>query len=129
MCLQVMKCTTHIVHMYHSKTNFHFSVITTAVDCGNLADPVNGTVTHLSTTFQSVAQYGCALGYSLINGSATRICQSDGVWSGTQPSCQGNWKPWSTTFANLKYCYMYIVHCMYMYHNIYNGNILMYNYS
>ena len=60
-----------------------------AVDCGNLTDPNNGRVTHLSATFQSVAEYTCDVGFTLSGQSATRTCQSNGVWSGIQPSCQG----------------------------------------
>lgn len=64
------------------------SSIYAAVDCGNLTDPQNGTVTMLSTVFQSVAEYRCDLGF-ILNGNNSRTCQFDGTWSANQPSCQG----------------------------------------
>lgn len=40
--------------------------------------------------------YSCVEGYELV-GSATRTCQLNGNWSGSEPYCQGN-----TQFANSK---------------------------
>ena len=58
------------------------------VDCGELADPVNGGVTtDPSTRFQSVATYTCNVGYNL-TGNETRNCQADAVWSREAPTCQ-----------------------------------------
>ena len=60
----------------------------TVVDCGNLTDPVNGSVTHTSgTTFGQTATYSCNTGYNLV-GDSTRTCQATGVWSGSEPTCQ-----------------------------------------
>lgn len=63
-------------------------LLSTAVDCGNLTDPQNGTVTVPSTIFQSVADYRCDIGF-VLNGTLSRTCQSDGIWSANEPSCQG----------------------------------------
>ena len=62
--------------------------LTIAVDCGNLTAPVDGTVTHASTTFLSVAEYSCDIGHTLIGGRDTRTCLSNGIWSDSPPSCQ-----------------------------------------
>ncbi len=58
-----------------------------AVDCGSLTDPENGQVnTSSGTTIGSTASYSCNNGYTL-NGDNTRTCESNGVWSNSQPSC------------------------------------------
>ena len=64
-------------------------LILTAVDCGSLTDPANGSVTHTSgTTFGQTATYSCNTGYNLV-GDSTRTCQATGNWSGSAPTCQG----------------------------------------
>ncbi|KAL1421547.1 hypothetical protein MTO96_022986 [Rhipicephalus appendiculatus] len=40
-------------------------------------------------TVNTVAQYRCNAGYTLI-GASQRFCQSDGSWSGAEPTCQAN---------------------------------------
>lgn len=59
----------------------------TAVDCGDLADPGNGTVLLALTTFSEVAIYECNENYTL-EGTQNRICQDDGNWSGNPPTCE-----------------------------------------
>ncbi len=59
----------------------------TAVDCGDLTDPINGTVdTSSGTTFNMTATYTCDTGYTL-TGYNTRTCGSDGVWMPQAPIC------------------------------------------
>ena len=61
----------------------------TAVDCGNLTDPANGSVTHTSgTTYGQNASYSCDTGYNLV-GNSTRTCQAIRNWSGSAPTCRG----------------------------------------
>ena len=61
----------------------------TAVVCGSLTDPANGRVDHTAgTTFRQTATYSCNTGYSLV-GDSTRTCQATGIWSGSEPACQG----------------------------------------
>lgn len=60
------------------------------MDCGGLS--ISGTggpvVSYPATTYGSTATYSCSTtGYELI-GSSTRVCQSIGAWSGSQPYCQ-----------------------------------------
>ena len=59
------------------------TIIYTAVDCGPLSDPLNGSV---KSAFESIAIYTCDTGY-VLDGADTRICQANGMWSGTEPSC------------------------------------------
>lgn len=56
------------------------------VDCGSLAAPVNGSRSAGASTFGSTISFSCDSGY-VRSGSASRTCQSDGTWSGTQPTC------------------------------------------
>ena len=64
-------------------------LILTAVDCGDLSDPANGSVTLTTgTTLGQTATYSCNTGYGLV-GDSTRTCQATGNWSGSEPTCQG----------------------------------------
>ena len=58
------------------------------VDCGNLSDPVNGTVTLTGTVEGSIANYTCNEGF-LPDGPMVRMCGSDGMWSAEAPECEG----------------------------------------
>ena len=57
------------------------------VDCGDPGRPVNGIVNFSNTTKESIANYSCNEGYTLV-GATKRICQSNGSWSDIMPSCQ-----------------------------------------
>ena len=60
----------------------------TAVDCGAPPNTTNGKVNVSSTTFNSEATYQCDFGFRFSPGETeTRMCQSDGMWSGSTPSC------------------------------------------
>ena len=61
----------------------------TAVNCGNLIHPANGSVNHTAgTTFGQAATYSCNTGYNLV-GDSTRTCQVEENWSGNAPTCEG----------------------------------------
>ena len=63
------------------------SLLSTAVDCGTLTNPANGSVSYSSgTTFRQTATYSCNTGYNLV-GSSTRTCQATRRWSGSAPTC------------------------------------------
>ena len=38
----------------------------------------------------STVTYSCVDGY-ILNGGSTRTCLSDGMWSGEEPTCDGNY--------------------------------------
>ena len=66
-------------------------LILTAVDCGSLTIPDNGTVSHTGgTTFGQTATYSCNIGYNLV-GDSNRSCQAEGSWSGSAPTCEGTY--------------------------------------
>ncbi|XP_068694975.1 sushi, von Willebrand factor type A, EGF and pentraxin domain-containing protein 1-like isoform X1 [Montipora foliosa] len=61
----------------------------TAVDCGRLPAPVNGTIHGEQSTYPSTLQFTCNEGFSL-HGPVSRNCQANGTWSGTKTNCQAN---------------------------------------
>ncbi len=65
------------------------------VICLDLLSLTNGTISYSdgstnSRPVDTVATYTCGTGYTL-NGGNTRTCGSDGVWSGSAPTCQRKW--------------------------------------
>ncbi len=56
---------------------------------------MNGDITYTdgpadSRPSNTIAFFTCVTGYTL-NGGTTRTCGSDGVWSGSAPTCQRKW--------------------------------------
>ena len=71
------------MHIY----SLYYYCVSVVVDCGPLRDPDNGMVdTSRGTTYNSRATYTCDKGYNL-NGTDSRICQPDGMWSAIEPVC------------------------------------------
>ena len=65
------------------------------VICPDLLSLTNGTISYSdgstnSRPVDTLATYTCGTGYTL-NGGNTRTCGSDGVWSGSAPTCQRKW--------------------------------------
>lgn len=56
------------------------------MDCGSLNDPVNGSVVGPTSTFPSMVTYSCDEGFEL-EGEASRMCQANGKWTGSDPMC------------------------------------------
>ncbi len=54
--------------------------------CPELFSPDNGLVTFTSRRPGSGATYTCDSGY-IINGNERRVCQPDGSWSNSEPTC------------------------------------------
>ena len=53
------------------------------------ADTYGGlTVTLNGTAMYSIATYSCSLTGYILNETTNRVCQDDGTWSGTIPSCE-----------------------------------------
>ncbi len=63
-----------------------YLLLRAVVTCPALTDPTNGMVSVPNNNFESNATYTCDTGYTL-NGDTTRTCGSDGVWSGSDPTC------------------------------------------
>ena len=79
-----------IQHVILHICNFIYVLL---VGCAMLTAPTNGMV-NCSLGADGVAtdgdtcSYTCNTGYMLI-GNAIRTCESDGMWSGTEPTCVG----------------------------------------
>eukprot|EP00117_Sycon_ciliatum_P048173 scpid2370/ scgid5761/ Sushi, von Willebrand factor type A, EGF and pentraxin domain-containing protein 1; CCP module-containing protein 22; Polydom; Selectin-like osteoblast-derived protein; Serologically defined breast cancer antigen NY-BR-38 len=56
------------------------------VDCGDPGTPSNGDRSGRLTTYLNTFSFTCNNGYRLV-GSASRVCQADGLWSGQETSC------------------------------------------
>lgn len=63
-----------------------------AVFCGDPGTPAQGRREDRGFTYRSSVSFSCLAPLVLV-GSARRFCQSDGTWSGTQPSCIGKGGP------------------------------------
>ena len=59
--------------------------LSTVTNCSSLSDPPNGHVSYSGSG--TTANYTCDSGYTL-NGNGTRVCQTNGTWSGSAPSCE-----------------------------------------
>jgi hypothetical protein len=55
--------------------------------CPHLQAPADGAVRYNDRVVDSVAQYTCDEGFSLV-GDDSRTCQFDSTWSGEEPTCQ-----------------------------------------
>ncbi len=67
----------------------HGLIFIAVVSCPTLpldCDPAYEMIDVPNTTFGSTATYTCTEGYTL-TGEATRTCQSNGMWSGSEPTC------------------------------------------
>ena len=58
------------------------------IDCGPLDAPDNGAVNFVTSNVESIARYQCNSGFVLV-GENTRTCLLSGVWSDSDPICQG----------------------------------------
>ncbi|CAI8053959.1 P-selectin [Geodia barretti] len=66
------------------------SPVCEAVQCPTLDSPMNGSLLISGTgvgVYQDTATYACETGFNLV-GMSERVCQSDGTWSGSNPTCQ-----------------------------------------
>ena len=56
------------------------------MDCGSPGRLLNGVSNFTSTTYDSVVTHTCDEGFVLC-GMESRMCQSNGMWSSSLPSC------------------------------------------
>lgn len=77
-CLCVFRCVCFAVCVCVCAAKF----------CGDPGTPVGGFREGRSFIYHSEVSFGCAPPLILV-GTATRLCESDGSWSGTQPRCIG----------------------------------------
>ena len=68
----------------------HVIYSTVGIQCPALSDPENGAVRITGTGVGDTATYTCISGYEL-SCSDTRLCGSNGEWSGSAPTCEGKY--------------------------------------
>ena len=56
--------------------------------CPDLPDIVDGMVTIVGQSVDSLAVYSCSEGFDLI-GDDVRVCLENATWNGSAPICQG----------------------------------------
>ena len=87
------------------------------VTCPSLSDPSNGMIScslgdDNVTSYEDTCNFTCDNGYQL-TGSNTRICQSDGSWSGNNSMCTkrkfGSWQLKLVSKQKLMCCYVIFV--------------------
>lgn len=60
------------------------------IDCGPPSVPDNGIAVYTTTEYQSTANYSCNFGYELNpTDSVVRTCGGNELWSGPNPTCDG----------------------------------------
>lgn len=66
---------------------FLLFIFFTERSCGNPGIPTNGKKNSSSYQYGNSILFECDVGYTL-QGSSVRTCQDNGLWTGTQPTCQ-----------------------------------------
>ena len=79
------------VSCYRLQVRMLFSITILIVSCSSLIAPNNGMISCSlgddgTPSYEDTCSFTCNTGYEL-TGSDTRICQSDGSWSGSDASC------------------------------------------
>lgn len=88
-CFKIASNCQHFFFIYTTAICIFFCVFAfTAKFCGDPGTPVGGFREGRSFIFQSEVSFSCSPPLILV-GTATRLCESDGNWSGTQPRCIG----------------------------------------
>ena len=70
------------------------------VSCPLLMSPQGGAITITSTRVGARVTFTCTTSGFVLQGSAERVCQDNGTWSGVQPTCERE----SSSLFQLKTC-------------------------
>ena len=60
--------------------------ISSTVECAQIVDPDSGSVSVSSDGSVSTAVFSCASGYHIV-GDALSVCDDNGSWNSTSPTC------------------------------------------
>lgn len=80
-----------MVHMKINAIAPPFNHLFLAIDCGSLSAPMNGSSSGDTTVFPNSIHFNCDPGF-ILNGSAIRMCQTNGTWSGFETLCSGRFE-------------------------------------
>lgn len=78
---------TH-TYLYTSTSWLLHVLLIAVIGCPYLDPPANGKVELSGMIVDSIATFTCDPGFELIGKTLTRVCQSDGRWSGISPQCR-----------------------------------------
>lgn len=80
---------TYIIHAIYTVLYclFHYSNSVPPPNCGDPGTPINGRRLGSDFTLGGIVYFRCRDDFDLV-GSKFRECQSNGLWSGEQPTCQ-----------------------------------------
>lgn len=90
-----------LVACQFQRFSFHFLE---AIDCGLLGAPLNGSSSGDFTVFPNTKHFTCDPGF-ILNGSSVRVCEANGIWSGTNTTCTG-WKIYKGRFFLASLCWV-----------------------
>ncbi|VDI08861.1 Hypothetical predicted protein [Mytilus galloprovincialis] len=68
-------------------TGFYGACCGFQVNCGNPGSISNGNLNGGTFTYGSTVTYTCYSGYLLVDGTSSRKCELNAIWSGTNPRC------------------------------------------
>ena len=77
----IINIVKHIVIIFR-----FYRLFDSVIDCGVLSTPSGGDQTTTGSSLDDTASFSCGAGFNL-EGSATRTCQNDDTWSGSDASC------------------------------------------
>ena len=75
------------------RQKLHLAYFNAVVQCPPLISPTNGGLLISGTgggVYQETVTYACETGFNLV-GMSERVCQSNGTWSGSAPTCQSKY--------------------------------------
>ncbi|CAH3164729.1 unnamed protein product [Pocillopora meandrina] len=75
--------------------------------CAHLSVPSNGSLHPCSNLPGNTCRFSCDKGY-ILTGSATRTCQDDGTWTGTQAKCNGRYIKNKSVFLIFKHSFIFV---------------------
>ena len=88
-CGEILIYTAKTTEFSHLQSSHSVPCIVAfaAVKCEELTRPRNGVMFVTGITFGSTVAYNCDVGFELV-GVSSRTCQSNGVWSDSDPTCR-----------------------------------------
>ena len=87
----LIKRTVNIIWQYDHAYNvlsliLSLTMLRTERSCGNPGTPDNGGKNSSAYQYGNAISFTCNVGYTM-QGSQVRTCQTNGEWTGTQPTC------------------------------------------
>ena len=75
------------------------NIISLEIRCDVPTTPANCFVEGKAVNYRATVVYKCHKGFAMVFGDKYRTCQSNGSWNGTEPTCGGSVKLYSSENA------------------------------